>query len=453
MHWVDGNMLSQSHSSVMKAWPSKSNRAPENIRTSNDRSGAFGEAQGPKTSAVQAVQTIRARGRTVLMPRLLLTNSQVFDRIGKGAYGCVWQAKILESRKEVVVKVVWPDADLDPEDSKDASPGNHRREAFKKEIHMMQRVGQHSNIVEFYGATSDCTVIVFEQALADLHDIIRKQKSGLKLPMVARCCKDILKGIDYLHSIGVMHRDIKPANLLMFKDMAVKICDFGLAREFSEGESRVKSEMTTLWYRAPELLMGSEIYTSRIDEWSLGCIILEMLAGACQLRGKVEDVCKCPVPTHFNYNGDQLAKVFMLVGTPRDEKLLSQMHCRNHFAAWPKYESSLESSVQKALTDGREIPEHPQGDQKYYNTKNWYEVIRSLLTLDPSHRKSSIEVLELPLFDDNLNAQEDKLVDARTMDSFARSKSLPKGMISKINKGHPLQPVRRQSTGQDPHRR
>ncbi|EKX54680.1 hypothetical protein GUITHDRAFT_49553, partial [Guillardia theta CCMP2712] len=262
---------------------------------------------------------------------------QVFDKIGKGAYGCVWQAKILESSKEVVVKVVWPDADLDPEDSQGASPGNHRREAFKKEIQMMQRVGQHSNVVEFYGATSDCTVIVFEQALADLHDIIRKQKKSLVLPMIARCCRDVLKGVEYLHSIRVMHRDIKPANLLVFKDMVVKICDFGLAREYSEGENRVKSEMTTLWYRAPELLMGSETYNCRIDEWSVGCIILEMLAGSCQTKGKVEDVCKCPLPTHFNYNGDQLAKIFMLVGTPRDEKLLSQMQCRNHFSSWPKY--------------------------------------------------------------------------------------------------------------------
>ena len=68
-----------------------------------------------------------------------------------------------------------------------------------------------------------------------------------------------------------------------------------------------------------------------IDEWSSGCIVLEMLIGRCPLMGRVEDVCDCPQPTHFNYNSDQLMKTFHLVGTPTDDSLLSKMHCLKHF--------------------------------------------------------------------------------------------------------------------------
>lgn len=57
---------------------------------------------------------------------------------------------------------------------------------------------------------------------------------------------------------------------------------------------QVKNEVSTLWYRAPELIMGSATYTPIIDEWSTGCILLELLTGRCPLMGRVEDVCDCP---------------------------------------------------------------------------------------------------------------------------------------------------------------
>ncbi|EKX48387.1 hypothetical protein GUITHDRAFT_60560, partial [Guillardia theta CCMP2712] len=190
----------------------------------------------------------------------------VAERIGKGAYGGVWQATVLDTKEEVVVKVVWPDADLDPEDAKTESP---------REIAMMKLVGSHPNIVSMLGATADSTVIVFEEALTDLHVIIKKQH----FQMILKCTTDILKGVEYLHSIRVVHRDLKPANILVFKDLTVKIGDFGLAREFVNDKMVVRDEVSTLWYRAPELIMGAESYSSKIDEWSVGVIALEMLNG------------------------------------------------------------------------------------------------------------------------------------------------------------------------------
>jgi serine/threonine protein kinase len=75
---------------------------------------------------------------------------------------------------------------------------------------MMRRVGSHPNIIGVLGATADSTVIVFEEALTDLHVVIKKQKRSLSLPLIVRVTRDILQGVEYLHDIKVVHRDLKP---------------------------------------------------------------------------------------------------------------------------------------------------------------------------------------------------------------------------------------------------
>jgi hypothetical protein len=116
------------------------------------------------------------------------------------------QATVLDTHQEVVVKVVWPDADLDPEDAKNESPGQFRKDAFKREIEMMRRVGTHPNIIGVLGATADSTVIVFEEALTDLHVIIKKQKRSLSLPILRRCIRDILQ----VTPLQILQNDAKP---------------------------------------------------------------------------------------------------------------------------------------------------------------------------------------------------------------------------------------------------
>jgi serine/threonine protein kinase len=89
----------------------------------------------------------------------------------------------------------------------------------------------------------------------------------------------ILKGIHYLHSRTVIHRDIKGANILISSKGEVKLADFGLARLFYPGNERVHytNRVVTLWYRAPELLLGARNYTDTVDMWSVGCVFAEMV--------------------------------------------------------------------------------------------------------------------------------------------------------------------------------
>ena len=109
-------------------------------------------------------------------------------------------------------------------------------------------------------------------------------------------------GVAFIHSAGFVHQDLKSSNILVFDDYTVKICDFGLAHKKTDTVMLVDRELCTLWYRAPELIMGESIYTEKIDDWSVGCILLEMVIGSPPFRGKPEFSCNCPQVTHRNFN-------------------------------------------------------------------------------------------------------------------------------------------------------
>lgn len=121
----------------------------------------------------------------------------------------------------------------------------------------------------------------------------------------------MLCGLKYIHSADVLHRDLKPGNLLVNADCELKICDFGLARGFSENPDENAGFMTeyvaTRWYRAPEIMLSFTNYTKAIDIWSVGCILAELLGGKPIFRGK-------------DYV-DQLNQILMILGTPPESTL------------------------------------------------------------------------------------------------------------------------------------
>ena len=84
----------------------------------------------------------------------------------------------------------------------------------------------------------------------------------------------LLKALKYMHSGDLLHRDIKPSNLLLNSDCHVKVCDFGLCRSVAECQTSAQPALTdyvaTRWYRAPEILLGSPVYTKGVDMWAVG---------------------------------------------------------------------------------------------------------------------------------------------------------------------------------------
>lgn len=103
----------------------------------------------------------------------------------------------------------------------------------------------------------------------DLQYLLRQQDYIFSLGKIQIILKQILEGLQYLHSSNIAHRDIKPANILINGEGVVKVADFGLAKKMTP-LSTVK--VCTMWYRAPELFLGYKQYTPNIDVWAVGCI-------------------------------------------------------------------------------------------------------------------------------------------------------------------------------------
>lgn len=112
----------------------------------------------------------------------------------------------------------------------------------------------------------------------------------------------LLNGIEKCHRHKVLHRDLKPQNLLINREGLLKLADFGLARAFGIPVKNFTHEVVTLWYRAPDILLGSKNYTTSVDIWSVGCIFAEI-------------VNRTPLFAGMN-DRDQLNKIFQIRGTP-----------------------------------------------------------------------------------------------------------------------------------------
>jgi serine/threonine protein kinase len=115
----------------------------------------------------------------------------------------------------------------------------------------------------------------------------------------------MLRGLHFCHVRGVMHRDLKPQNILVSKDGRLKLADFGLARAFVPPIRPFTHEVVTLWYRAPEILLGCKTYALPVDIWSVGTILAEMVTKRPLLPGDSEV--------------DELFKIFRFVNAFRRE--------------------------------------------------------------------------------------------------------------------------------------
>lgn len=130
--------------------------------------------------------------------------------------------------------------------------------------------------------------LVFEYMDKSMLEIIEKHTEELEEETVKRYVWQLLKAVDYCHRCGVVHRDVKPENLLVSTaEAALKICDFGFARTL--GSARNLTEyVATRWYRAPELLLGSDSYGKEVDCWAIGCIMGELADGQPLFPGESE---------------------------------------------------------------------------------------------------------------------------------------------------------------------
>jgi serine/threonine protein kinase len=168
------------------------------------------------------------------------------------------------------------------------------------------------------------------------HDLKTLQEDMLEtfLPSeIKTLLLQLTSAVDYLHSNWIMHRDLKTSNLLMNNRGQMKVADFGMARYYGDPPPKLTQLVVTLWYRAPELLLGAEKYGPEIDLWSIGCIFGELLKKEPLLQGKNEV--------------DQLSKVSCFCRTARVAQYVhihNRLRYSNFVASRPKINGRASSA-------------------------------------------------------------------------------------------------------------
>ena len=214
----------------------------------------------------------------------------------------------------------------------------------------------HTNVVRLMDVIIEPQrlYLVFELVDMDLKHLMDSRDIPLDLYHIKSFTGQILDGLAYCHSMGVMHRDLKPQNLLVSKSLdTIKIADFGLARTFTPAGRPLTMEVITRWYRAPEILMGCQNYRCCVDLWSVGCVLAEMANKYAFLPGDSEI--------------DQLHKIFRAFGTPTETIWpgIEQLpFWRNTFPQWDSM--SLSRLVPSLDDDGWDLL---QGLMQYYPPK------------------------------------------------------------------------------------
>ncbi len=190
----------------------------------------------------------------------------------------------------------------------------------------------HPNVIHLVEIILEdkCIFMVFEYAEHDLLQIIHHHTQPARHPIPGPTIKSILfqllNGLLYLHSNWVLHRDLKPANIMVTSGGQVKIGDLGLARIFYKPLHSLYSGdkvVVTIWYRAPELLLGSKHYTPAVDMWAVGCIFAELLSLRPIFKGEEAKMDgKKTVPFQRN----QVQKIVEILGMPTKERWPGLVH-------------------------------------------------------------------------------------------------------------------------------
>nr|WNT93104.1 CDKG1-2 protein [Phyllostachys edulis] len=222
---------------------------------------------------------------------------QRLNKINEGTYGVVFRVRDKKTGEIVALKKVKMEKE---------------REGFPltslREINILLSF-HHPSIVDVkevvVGSSVNDTFMVMEYMEHDLKGAMETMKQPYRQSEVKCLMLQLLEGVKYLHDNWVLHRDLKTSNLLLNNRGELKICDFGLSRQYGSPLKPYTQLVVTLWYRAPELLLGAKEYSTAIDMWSLGCIMAELLSKEPLFNGKTEI--------------DQLNKIFRILGTPNEQ--------------------------------------------------------------------------------------------------------------------------------------
>nr|KAG5698158.1 hypothetical protein BaRGS_001753 [Batillaria attramentaria] len=265
-----------------------------------------------------------------------MENFQKIEKIGEGTYGVVYKARDKTSSLPdafVALKKIRLDGESEGVPS-----------TAIREISLLKEL-EHPNVVRLLDVLhfEKKLYLVFEYLNRDLKKYMdTAPPSGIPPPLIKSYLHQLLAGVAYCHAHRVLHRDLKPQNLLIDANGNIKLADFGLARAFGVPVRTYTHEVVTLWYRAPEILLGSRFYSVPVDIWSLGCIFVEMLTRRALFPGDSEI--------------DQLFRIFRTLGTPDETTWPGVTKLPDYKSTFPRWPiRSISSVVPNLDPDGQDL--------------------------------------------------------------------------------------------------
>lgn len=257
---------------------------------------------------------------------------------------------------------------------------------------------KHPNVVELKEIATcpsdkegerDDVYLVFEYCDTDLSGLMDLSREGI-IPWFneeeVKCyIYQLLVGLKFLHENKIMHRDLKCSNILINENNELKLADFGLSRSLSSMEREYTNKVITLWYRPPELLLGSSKYNYSVDMWSVGCIIGELLVGKALFDKTKEN--------------DQLEAILDICGSKDIPLELREMKNSNLL-------KNMSLNKDRKLKEHLEMIGKMKQGEKYKLSENGFDLIDKLLVLDGNERLNAKECLEHKWFEKVLKPSE-----------------------------------------------
>ncbi|XP_051798154.1 cyclin-dependent kinase 15-like [Acanthochromis polyacanthus] len=282
------------------------------------------------------------------------------EKLGEGAFASVYKGISRINGQLVALKVIRMKTE-------EGVPFTAIREAS-----LLKRL-KHANIVLLHDIvhTRETLTFVFEYVQTDLSQYLQQHPGGLHSHNVRIFMFQLLRGLCYIHSRRILHRDLKPHNLLISYLGELKLADFGLARSKSIPSQTFSSEVVTLWYRPPDVLLGSTDYSTALDMWGAGCIFVEMLQGAPAFPGTSDEL-------------EQLQKIWTVLGVPSEDSWPGVSQLPNYRPEW-----FLPSEPKQFRTVWKRLNQLP------YKTEN---LVQSLLKVLPADRISAQDSLQHSYF-------------------------------------------------------